>query len=694
MKLTTFFFATLLAGGTSLRSAPILESDACRVTFNASSGCISRIENKLAGEGWEIHGDEFSLVTNILVLSPQTVKLVSLDQKGDSVEATYAGNGRRVVSTYRLGATGHFLEKHLTIQSAKAFDWKEAVVSQIAIPAGGVEWVRYPHQKTVTFFGRTPRGGLFLGLEKPFDTSKTEGSAVTLGYAPSLTVKANEIIQTEPVYIGVYKRGDRDVVVPNLPLQSESDAMVKMTSSILGPPRHGFVPMACGWWCEMEHHTYTDEASVEADLRSLDFLVDVGIDWLSDNHPWSGETDKMNALTERDHYRPGPFPQKKYEYARKKGIKTLFWGTMNNTHPWWLDKGKGQPFLMHKPEWLVFPQWKDYTYTLYTGTVFPIRAWGNCIANEPFAQWINSLNQDGLRTDYFSGWAMDGDFVGGQGMAVPVDCPSAMHDHLAGDSTYACERALTRMTRQVREKYPASFILMCRPAMDLGVFSLEAADAAFTIDETGKPTALPGMAGQPVNVIYGDTIRKMSRVRVHHHFFPHYIDQPQVFVATRNAYWPQGLDWPSDKIDYVMLSALSCSPNQIYYLPTKAGIPKADKQTIRQWLDWGRANVDFLQVRTDLPDWPSAGKVDGSAHVIGRRGLLFLFNPNAAPAKAKFVLSTEAIGLSKGERFNVTQSYPAAEISRPAKWEESVEWEVAGQSAYVLKIEPSDIGAK
>jgi hypothetical protein len=35
-------------------------------------------------------------------------------------------------------------------------------------------------------------------------------------------------------------------------LQAESDAMVAMTSVILGPPRFGLVPMACGWHSEME----------------------------------------------------------------------------------------------------------------------------------------------------------------------------------------------------------------------------------------------------------------------------------------------------------------------------------------------------------------------------------------------------------------------------------------------------------
>jgi hypothetical protein len=35
-------------------------------------------------------------------------------------------------------------------------------------------------------------------------------------------------------------------------------------------------------------------------------------------------------------------------------------------------------------------------------------------------------------------------------------------------------------------------------------------------------------------------------------------------------------EWPGESIDYVILSAISSSPNQLYYLPNKAGIPAED----------------------------------------------------------------------------------------------------------------------
>lgn len=137
-----------------------------------------------------------------------------------------------------------------------------------------------------------------------------------------------------------------------------------------------------------------------------------------------------------------------------------------------------------------------------------------------------------------------------------------------------------------------------------------------------------------------------------------------------------------------MLSAISSSPNQIYYLPTKAGIPTADKETIKRWLDWGRTNVEYLKVRKDLPDWPAAGKVDGSAHVIRQRGFIFLFNPNATSATGQFDLSTSAIGLEKGGKFLVSQFYPATGKIAEADWEQSVKWEVPSEAACILEIAP------
>jgi hypothetical protein len=132
-----------------------------------------------------------------------------------------------------------------------------------------------------------------------------------------------------------------------------------------------------------------------------------------------------------------------------------------------------------------------------------------------------------------------------------------------------------------------------------------------------------------------------------------------------------------------MLSAIACSPNQLYYLPSKTGIPQHDKMIIRKWLDWGRRNVHYLMVRKDLPEWPAAGKVDGFAHVVRDRGFVFLFNPNPKTLSASFRLDG-SIGLAEGSKFNVSSAYPAKAVKQGLMLGQQLDWPVPGQNAVLF----------
>ena len=123
-------------------------------------------------------------------------------------------------------------------------------------------------------------------------------------------------------------------------------------------------------------------------------------------------------------------------------------------------------------------------------------------------------------------------------------------------------------------------------------------------------------------------------------------------------------------------------------MPTKSGIPDRDKAEIRKWLDWGRKNVDYLKVRKDLPDWPAPGKVDGSAHLLGDRGLIFLFNPNKGDLRGEFALTGESIGLTREGSFKVTQEYPQSDQTAVVRSGDTVHWSVPMESAAVLRLEP------
>ncbi len=695
-------FSLLLAVLAVHAAEPLrLENDKLALRFDAASGMLTAVENKLTGETYAVRGDEFAIEAVEFGIEFSQLKPAAVKQTGDTLTARYEGGGMNVEVAWTLRRNHHFAEKRMALTFRRDFGLKKVGLSQPIFSADGLQLLnyRYPQferspgsEPLCTCFGRTAKGGFFTGVEMPFAASSLSGQQVTLGYAPSLKVKAGEKLVCEPVYVGVYRRHAADgqptspppirgsgqkppaASAEVLPLPSESDAMVAMTSAVLGPPRHGLVPMACGWHSEMERGTYADDRAVEAEMRSLEFLAECGVDWLSDSHPWGGETAKMNALGADDKYAPGALVTKFLEHAQKQGVKVVMWPSMNNTHPW---SGVGRPFRADQPEWLMTPK----TLEGKPDIIKRVKA-ANCFANTPFFDWLSRINNEGLATGYYKAWCMDGSFFGDGGWftsVIPVDCASDQHDHLAGDSNYACQRALDQLIAGVRQQQPDLFIELCRPSMDLGVWSLRNASACFTLLETGAP---------PSNVVAGDEIRKWSRVRVHHHFFPHYLDQPLLFQS-RPLNDKRPFQWSGKQLDYILLSGLSSSPNQLYYLPTKTDIPDADKQEIKKWLDWGRQNIAYLKVRKDLPDWPASGKVDGSAHIVGDRGLVFLFNPDKTVLSGEFALTAESIGLNAKGAFSITPEHPAPSRTQTARSGETIRWEVPAQTAVVLRIQPA-----
>ena len=688
--------------------AVILENAHLGLSFDGGTGSLVEIRNKLTNERYHVEGDEFRIEAVEFAADFSELRPTELKLTGNRFVIHYTGQGLDSEVTWTLGNDHHFAEKRVTLTASRGYGLRKVVLSQPTFLGDDLEVVsyRYPQfgrapgkEPISTFFGRTPKGGFFTGIEMPFDVSSLNEQHVLLAYEPGIKVAANERVDCEPVYFGVYERHDGDDQTteslirfiekarrefqtasagsngnPIVPFRSESDAMTSMSSAILGPPRHGLLAMVNGWHSEMQHEAYTSAAIVEGEMASLDFIAACGFEWVSASHPWGGEIEKMNALGAEDKYAPGELVEKFLKHAQKKDLKVMMWPTMNHTHPW---SKAGAPFRPDKPEWLMVPG------DLSDKPKFVKEKAGkaNCFAHTPFFDWLSGINYEALATGYYPAWCMDGSFFGDGGWytsVVPVDCASDGHDHLPGNSNYASQRALDRLISGVRQRYPNEFIEMCRPPMDLGVWSIRNVDVCFTQLEDG--TGIDHIAA-------GDNIRTWSRARVHLDFFPHYLDQPLLF-SSRYIDDKRPFTWSGENLDYIMLSGLSSAPSQLYYLPTKTGIPAGDKAEIRKWLDWGRVHIDFLKVRKDLPDWPAPGKVDGSAHIIGDKGLVFLFNPGKQAMQGGFILTDKEIGLKGKGSFKVSQQYPGSGNSVTAGYGETIRWEIPAETALVLEIMP------
>ena len=695
----------------------VLENNALSLFFDSESGFIETIENRLTSENIIVRSDDFSVAAEEFNLTPKNTSLEAIRRTtAETVEATYRGdNGLRLTAVYKLSPKSHFFEKYISLTSPAPYSLKNVVISELAFSGKPMMFFKYSHLECVTYFGRSAKGGIFVGVELPFDNSSmNEQGLISLGYAPSLRVKADESLVCEPIYCGVYKKEADDVELPrlglreslmteviykrelndterdHLPLRSESKAMVEMASAVLGPPRERLVPMLNGWVSEMTTAPYESPRDAEGDMRSIDFIAECGIDYFSDAHPWSGDFVRVGELRDDDKLQLSELALRVAAYAREKGEKSQLWHSLNNTDPWSSNSPRrakdnrvpvGQPYRPDKPEWLANPV--DVSSEDDPG----IEEQGNCFANGPFFEWMYKRILEALDAGHFDSWGTDGDFLGGPGIISPANCPSSKHDHLPGDSNYGCQRNLNELVRRLRERYPNLFLEYARPPMDLGVWALRHVDGVFTIDQYARPVGLAGVGAQPTNVLLGDKIRTWSRIRVQRHFFPHYLDEAQVFGMPKSS-GKGGIAWESEGLDYILLSALACAPNQTFYVPTKAGIPEKDKQTIKKWLEWGRAHVEYLMVRKDLENWPAAGNVDGFAHIKGNRGFVFLFNPNSTTLTRAFPLD-ESIGLSYGQRFTIGSLYPSTGVMREAALGERTSWEVPAHTAVVLEVRPA-----
>jgi hypothetical protein len=252
----------------------------------------------------------------------------------------------------------------------------------------------------------------------------------------------------------------------------------------------------------------------------------------------------------------------------KPTASTVFGGDLNI--------GVGRTYRADKPEWQMKP-------LLFEASM--------CFAHEPAYQWLTKMTLQAMEAGRYGAFGWGDDFFGQPGFGGgpgynggggpngepaepwmhPARCENPLHEHVDPDTNYICMRNLTAHVRLLRQRFPDLYINHARPAMDLGVRAMRYVDSSFTVNEWAALEGIKGMGPQPVNVLLGDKIRHWSRVRVHHQFFPQYIDSPQLFAAPKSMPGYGVVDWQREKLDYILLSAPSCSPSQTFYLPTQAG---------------------------------------------------------------------------------------------------------------------------
>ena len=111
---------------------------------------------------------------------------------------------------------------------------------------------------------------------------------------------------------------------------------------------------------------------------------------------------------------------------------------------------------------------------------------------------------------------------------------------------------------------------------------------------------------------------------------------------------------------------------------------------MRQWKAWATKNLDYLKDRVDIFGQPCRKNgIDGTAHIKGDKGFIFIFNPTSDTHQGNIPL-TKLIGLTTGSRFELSEisSGKSIPIGVYEKGDNFV-FPIAAKSAIVIELKPT-----
>ena len=144
-----------------------LENDTLALRFDAASGSLTAVENKLAGETYVVNGDEVAVEAVEFAVESSRLKPAAVNRAGDTLTARYDGESLNVDVAWTLPNGRYFAEKRMTLTARQDYGLKKVVVSRPTCVADGLELVayRYPQfgrapgtEPICTYFGRTAKG--------------------------------------------------------------------------------------------------------------------------------------------------------------------------------------------------------------------------------------------------------------------------------------------------------------------------------------------------------------------------------------------------------------------------------------------------------------------------------------------------------------------------------------------------------
>ena len=330
----------------------------------SDTGKLLSVENLAAGEKYLFESYEFELDTDLGLFPNRNTKPASVKRQKGRVVYRFDYGKVSLSLIYTIKGYNGFVRRSLKVENKTPLRVKNLVLGRTKFARPARETVHYTTfiaAPTVNFI-RYETGGLFSGIENPYFRTDMNDKGMTLSFEPSLILKAGEGYQSEPQFIGVYKKSGVMVADSGRgfrynangsgykPLdRNETRAMRAYALDYLAPAQKRFLNINYQFFHPLPQMP-RNAAAADYFYKTIDTFSEIGGDMIifKPLHPYrkpSKDQAYWNVIPDDKNHTAA----KICDYAKKKGIRYGFY--MGCAAHGGEGNAAGLNFRPDKPQW-------------------------------------------------------------------------------------------------------------------------------------------------------------------------------------------------------------------------------------------------------------------------------------------------------------------------------------------------------
>lgn len=507
-------------------------------------------------------------------------------------------------------------------------------------------------------FVRCGKRGFYTGVENPFFTAEKKGGRITLIYQPSLILKAGEVYESEPQFLGEYETTG-EYVYGRDALCLEGMQHKRIRPRFFNPSEE--IPLDKAEIKAMREYVYEYYNVIEQDFENILYFyfypklqfpkneeeISDYLDTVDRFKRIKGSIIAFNQLektllpTDNKPYwelcPENSAAERIYNYAKEKGLRRGFYMGCGNR-----NEGGNSALLPFAPE---KSGWKKRD-------MFGNAAAENCLGCDEYLEWWYDVQKNTIEKYDLGYWAWD------PGPGNGNDCYAENHGHIPGKGEYKGWRNSEKLLKRIKARFPKLFLQSFYGRKEYGIWGFR----YFSQHEVYWEQTL--LFGATLHNDFNDYrmnahgTRLQNMWSMNYRFLPAHIGHGLV-TRMGESYYDSSLEKANDLYGwkYSLISAIACCGSVTHCnLPDRLENVPGMVEFYDKWISWAKENYRFCKFTTPISENVENGIIDGFSRVCGDEGQLFLFNSAPLTVKKHIVLN-EKLGLSTEKSFYLRVLY-------------------------------------